>query len=668
MNQPSATAHHKYCAAVPAKCSPKLSFIMTSVEQNPVVAVACPRGSTPQTLPQQSGYRPDIDALRALAVVSVVLYHAFPSLLPGGFVGVDIFFVISGYLITSHILRELSDSTFSIATFYSRRIRRIFPALLIVLVATYFMGWRNLLPEEFKSLGKHIAGGSLSVSNLVLWREAGYFDAAADQKPLLHLWSLGVEEQFYLFWPVILWVVARLKRSPSWVITTLGAASFLSCVIVVRTDPTFAFYLPVTRAWELMAGSMLAYREFRRPSGQVRHAELGVVAGAIALLLSIGLLNSSVTFPGWWALGPVMGAYLVIRGGRDSALMRRVCTRPVLLIGLISYPLYLFHWPILSFLRLLSSGVPAWTLRAAAVAVAIPLAWLTYRFIELPIRRARRSNVFAISLLILVLGAGFGGYNAYDRNGMEFRMNRLVSQFADGIHFDVEKEWRRGACYLEGAGETFAPECVPEGAEPLIFLWGDSRAAAVYPGFRDEQVKYGVRVAEFSASGCPPLRGGDDRCGRINANALSALRKAVPHTLILTANWSPDRLAAVRDTVAAARSAGVKRIVLLGQVPTWESPLPKLYWLYWREHHEELPARTRFALDPKAAEYDRLGAATAQQLGIEYVSAYSAMCNAEGCLTRTGKGRGMIVTFDDSHLTPSGAREVLRVAGPSLLH
>ncbi|MBR7976303.1 acyltransferase [Burkholderia vietnamiensis] len=641
---------------------------MTSVEQNHVVSVAAPRNSTSHMSHQPIGYRPDIDGLRALAVVSVVLYHAFPSLLPGGFLGVDIFFVISGYLITSHILRELSDLTFSIATFYSRRIRRIFPALLIVLVVTYLTGWRNMLPDEFKSLGKHIAGGSLSIANLVLWREAGYFDTAADQKPLLHLWSLGVEEQFYLFWPVILWLVARLKRSAGCVIATLGVGSFISCVILVRTAPTFAFYLPITRAWELMVGSMLAYQEFRRPQGQFEHAELGVAAGVITLLLSIGLLNSHVTFPGWWALAPVLGTYLIIKGGKDSSLLRRVCTRPVLFIGFISYPLYMFHWPILSFLRLLSSGVPAWTLRAAAVAVTIPLAWLTYRFIELPIRRSRHSNVFAVSLLVLVLGTGFAGYNAYARDGMEFRMSHLVSQFADGAHFNIDKEWRRGTCYLEGVGEeTFSPACSEPGTEPLVFLWGDSHAAAVYPGLRNEQAKYGVRVAEFSASGCPPLIEGEDRCGRITQHALSALRQAVPHTLILTANWSPDRLAAIKDTVAAARSAGVKRIVLLGQVPTWESSLPKLYLLYWREHHQELPERTWFGLDHKAAQYDRLGAATAQKLAIEYVSAYGAMCNAEGCLTRTGAGRGTIVMFDDSHLTPSGAREILRVTAPRLL-
>ncbi|MBN3729526.1 acyltransferase family protein [Burkholderia sp. Tr-20390] len=642
---------------------------MNTVDQNSVLAASVMRASRKHTdVRPAPGYRPDIDVLRALAVVSVVVFHAFPGVFPGGFVGVDIFFVISGYLITSHILRELEEGRFSLGSFYSRRIRRILPALLIVLVGAYVMGWFNLLPDEFGALGKHIAGGALSVANLVLWKEAGYFDASADLKPLLHLWSLGVEEQFYLFWPLILWAVTRLRRSPMWAISVLGVLSFASCVIIVRSDPTTAFYWPITRAWELMIGSLLAYREAGRGQRDVRHADAGVVAGIAMLIASIVLMNSHLTFPGWWALVPTVGAYLVVQGGQHSPLMRRIATRPVLMVGLISYPLYLFHWPLLSFLRMMSTGVPAWYLRAAAVAIAFPAAWITYRFVELPIRRSRWSRSAAVTLLVLVLGAGFGGYNAFDRNGLEFRMAHLTEKFADGIHFDLGREWRRGTCYLEGPIESFSPECVEQGAAPLVFLWGDSRAAAIYPGFRDERTGTNVRVAEFSASGCPPLLGGTDRCGRINAAALDALKAAKPHTLVLTANWSEDRFAGLARTVAEAREAGVKRIVLLGQVATWESPLPTLYWVYWRQHHQELPARSSYGVDPRSSQLDREGEEVAKKLGIEYVSAYRAMCDGNECLTRTGAGRGMIVSFDGSHLTPSGAQAVMRAIAPLLLH
>ncbi|MDN7413115.1 acyltransferase family protein [Burkholderia vietnamiensis] len=615
-----------------------------------------------------AGYRPDIDVLRALAVSSVILFHAFPRLLRGGFIGVDIFFVISGYLITAHILRDLGESHFSFGAFYGRRIRRIFPALLIVLVGCYLAGWFSLLPEEFKALGKQIAGGAASLSNLLLWTEAGYFDATAIEKPLLHLWSLGVEEQFYLLWPAVLWACVRAKRSPMLLILALGALSFTACVIIVRIDPTAAFYWPLTRAWELMAGSLLACKESREGRRAVGNPEYGVAAGGLLLASSIALMNSHLTLPGWWTIAPTLGTCLVIRNGRDSALLRHACVRPVLTLGLISYPLYLFHWPILSFLRLMSSGTPAWPLRATAVAITVPLAWATYRYVELPIRRTHSPRAVAVTVFILVLGVGYAGLNAYDRDGLEFRMSRLGARFADGVHIDIDHEWRRGACYLEGKGEeSFSPECIEAGTAPLVFLWGDSHAAAIYPGLRDKHRDFGVRVAEFSASGCPPLLGGSDRCGRINDTVLAALKRAKPHTLILTANWDTMRLAALGKTVEAARSAGVSRIVLLGQVATWQSGLPKLYWLYWREHHRELPEHSTFALDPRAAAYDDAGDATAKALGIEYVSAYRAMCDADGCLTRVGPGRGKMVEFDDSHLTPAGAGAVTAATAPMLL-
>ncbi|MBI0328406.1 acyltransferase family protein [Burkholderia plantarii] len=616
-----------------------------------------------------AGYRPDIDVLRALAVLSVVVFHALPAMLPGGFVGVDVFFVISGYLITSHLLRDLGESRFSLAAFYGRRIRRLFPALLVVLAGVYLFGWFNLLPDEFKSLGKHIAGGATSVANLVLWSEAGYFDASADHKPLLHLWSLGVEEQFYLAWPLLLWVASRARRGPLWAVLGLGTLSFAANLAIVGHAPTAAFYWPVTRAWELMIGSLLACREARSPQPAPRHPELGALAGLALLLGSMALMNARLTFPGAWALAPTLGAALLIHHGRASRLMARLATRPVLLVGLISYPLYLIHWPILSFLRLMSIGVPAWYLRVAGALAAVPLAWLVYRCVERPARRSRRPRLVTGLLLVLVLAIGYLGYNTYRRDGLAFRMSRLTERFAGGAHFDLDHDWRRGTCYLEGADqERFASSCVEPGSAPLVFLWGDSRAAAIYPGFVAQQGRFGVRLGEFSASGCPPLLGGNDHCGRIAAAALDALRAARPHTLVLTANWDAERLAALDRTVAAARAAGVQRIVLLGQVATWQSSLPTLYWVYWRAHHAELPERSDFGIDPAARRYDLLGAATARRLGIDYVSAYDAMCNAAGCVTRSGDGRGRIVSFDGSHLTPDGARDVMSRIAPQLLH
>lgn len=642
-------------------------------------AVATPYHAShaaPLTHDRIAGYRADVDGLRAISVLAVLVFHAFPGFLRGGFVGVDIFFVISGYVITKHMLREIDAGNFSFLGFYSRRIRRIFPALLLVFVGLYAFGWFNMLPEEFKQLGKHIAAGAASIANLVLWREAGYFDVSAELKPLLHLWSLGVEEQFYLAWPVLLLATLRARQSPLWPIAIVGLGSFaLNISSVAHHHAVAAFYSPLTRAWEPMIGALLAYRhhsDHARQAAAGRSAPLGQVksmAGFSLLALSLAFVNASSAFPGWWALGPTMAAYLLIDAGATRTIARRVLGwAPLVAIGLVSYPLYLAHWPLLSALRIISSGTAPVTWRALALLLSLLLAILTYRYLETPIRQSRHPRRIVGMLLLLMAGCGLAGYNAYQRDGMGFRMSRMVGAFADGMQFDRDKLWRRGACYLEGADRVFSTSCVDPGTGTLVMLWGDSRSAALYPGVRSASQERGVRLAQFSTSGCPPLIGGEARCAQANAQALARARETRPAVVLLTANWTTDRLQALRGTVDALHTIGVKRIVLIGQVATWQSSLPKLYWLFWREHHETMPARTLFGLDPLSKQYDQEGSAIAKSLGIEYISAYDAMCNASGCLTRTGPGRGNIVMFDDSHLTPAGAEAVMGRIAPRVFN
>ncbi|WP_330996115.1 acyltransferase family protein [Burkholderia territorii] len=606
------------------------------------------------------GYRADIDGLRAVSVLAVLIFHAFPNFLHGGFVGVDIFFVISGYVITAHMLREIDAGTFSFMGFYGRRVRRIFPALLLVLVCIYGFGWFNMLPEEFKQLGKHIGGGAASIANFVLWHEAGYFDVSAELKPLLHLWSLGVEEQFYLVWPVLLFVTVRARLSAAWPILLVGVGSFLLNIATVHGDSVAAFYSPLTRVWEPMLGAFLAYRHhhFRREfSTSLGNAK--AIVGFVAIGLSLAFVNDSLAYPGWCAVGPTVGALFLIDAGASQTIARTVLGwKPLVGVGLISYPLYLYHWPLLSTLRILSNGAVPLEWRGVALLCCFPLAFLTYRYIEKPIRNSARPKLVVVVLALLMGGCGFAGYNVYTRDGMEFRMSEMVGAFTDGVYFDRDKIWRRGECYLEGADRGFRASCVDSGTGPLFMLWGDSRSAALYPGLRGVSELRGVRLAQFSTSGCPPLLAGDGRCARVNARVLELTKEIRPSVVLLTANWDTDRLEALRGTIDALHFIGVKRVILIGQVPTWQSSLPKLYWLFWRMHHEMLPARTFFGVDPASQRYDREGAAIAASLGIEYISAFDAMCDTSGCLTRTGSGRGNIVMFDDSHLTPAGAEAV----------
>jgi peptidoglycan/LPS O-acetylase OafA/YrhL len=292
-------------------------------------------------------YRADIDGLRALAVLAVILFHTFPNELPGGFVGVDIFFVISGYLITQIILEDLDSGGFTAASFYSRRVRRIFPALILVLIVTFAFGWHYFLPIELASLGKNILASALFSANLMLLSEVNYFDVAAHVEPLLHLWSLGIEEQFYLVWPLLLWSLPRKRLLLATFI--ILSASFTLNITMIAHHPLETFYLPFTRAWELMAGAALAQTSRENE----HHHDLLATVGTGAIALSFFFINTKTPFPGLAAAIPVVGTLFLIRS--EGSFLNRVVlsNRATTSIGVISYPLYLWHWPLLVFAEVL---------------------------------------------------------------------------------------------------------------------------------------------------------------------------------------------------------------------------------------------------------------------------------------------------------------------------
>ncbi|RSZ47078.1 MULTISPECIES: acyltransferase family protein [unclassified Variovorax] len=330
-------------------------------------------------------YRPDIDGLRAIAVGSVLVYHAFPTALMGGFIGVDIFFVISGFLITTIILQSLAVGDFSYRDFYARRIRRIFPALLVVLFATLCAGWYLLLSDEFAELGKQTVGGAAFVANFVFWGESGYFDTAAETKPLLHLWSLGIEEQFYIFWPLLLGLAWRKGWPIVRVVLAVAAVSFVVNVTTVHPLPAASFYSPASRFWELMVGGILACMRLKPPTPSAWRSHVQSVVGVGLIVLGLVMIRSTKAFPGWWALLPTLGAVSCIAAGPNGVLNKYLLSNRVMVwIGLISYPLYLWHWPLLAFVRIVEADPlhPSPVYRAGAMVASVLLAWATYRFIE----------------------------------------------------------------------------------------------------------------------------------------------------------------------------------------------------------------------------------------------------------------------------------------------
>jgi peptidoglycan/LPS O-acetylase OafA/YrhL len=622
-------------------------------------------------------YRPDVDGLRAIAVLAVMAFHAFPSAVSGGFAGVDVFFVISGFLISGVIFEGLREGRFSFADFYWRRVRRIFPALIVVLLACLALGWLVLLPDEYSELGKHVAAGAGFVANIVLWREAGYFDIAAELKPLLHLWSLGVEEQYYLVWPVMLVLLHRRLQWMLWAIIALAALSFAANLWLTGRNSDAAFFLPVGRFWELFAGGLLAYflHYGRLPDSQAGlKAGLGVVLIAASLLV----LGPEHSFPGGWALLPVAGAVLLIWAGPSAWINRRVLAHPALVfVGLISYPLYLWHWPLLAFARIVHGGEPPVATRLGLCALSAVLAWLTYELVEKKVRFAtmaslRRYSVPALAASMATLGVA--GVLAFD--------SRLLPQsaaLADIREIAIAfKDW-------DHAGD----HTIRGDSGRAVLFFGDSHMQQFWP--RIKKIA-GERAAPLhtlilkSSGGCAPIPGIERkgyRCRQFVDDALDLARQPHIDTVVIAASWvgfvkrddyykvgdpeqaplkllAPESEWVLQDFQAALAelTAAGKRVVLVLSSPRGSALDPKS-WI----DRDGLTVQIRAA--PAPVSRRELAALTspiderlkriADAVGASVIDPAEWLCTRWVCPSVDERGRPLYK--DASHLRASAARE-----------
>jgi peptidoglycan/LPS O-acetylase OafA/YrhL len=455
---------------------------------------------------QKLNYRHEIDGLRAIAVLSVVIFHAFPTYITGGFIGVDIFFVISGYLISTIILREMDKGYFNFLQFYIRRIKRIFPSLIIVMGACFIVGWFTLLPDEYKNLGKHILGGVSFTSNFILLNESGYFDVSSDTKPLLHLWSLGIEEQFYIIWPLLLWIFWKKNINIFTAIVFLSSVSFLLNLKGVKQDMVATFFLPQTRFWELLSGGLLAWvLLFKKNTFFILRMKvdnwlsifiynkkpindgntLSNFTSCIGLcLLTYGFfaINKESYYPGLFATIPVLGAILIIASRRDSWVNRVLLSNRVFVwFGQISYPLYLWHWSLLAFSKIIIGDLPSLKIRISCIFISIILAWITYNCVERPIRFSGliRNN---ITLPIFMLMLAFVGGIVYLKDGLMFRLDEKANQIKLVTNWPQSKNY--SAACKEKYGSQFNDYCLisHENQDPEIVIFGDSTANHLFDG------------------------------------------------------------------------------------------------------------------------------------------------------------------------------------------
>ncbi len=613
-------------------------------------------------------YRPEIDGLRTIAVLPVILFHAGISIFSGGYVGVDVFFVISGYLITSILLRELAEGRFSLVNFYERRARRILPALFVVMFACIPFAWVWMLPWQFAEFGRSLVAVVVFVSNIQFWRESGYFAATAEEKPLLHTWSLAVEEQYYILFPIGLWLLWRFGARA--VAVGIVLASLISLGLSEwgwRNQPNANFYLLPTRAWELLAGSLLALWVSRRALPTGRWAEFGSAAGLAMIFYAILVFDKGTPFPSLWALLPVGGAVLVILcANADTLTGRFLSLRPMVGIGLISYSAYLWHQPLFAFARIRSITHPSQTLMLVLAVAAFVLAWMTWKWIETPFRKRAgmrspsRRAIFLMSggagAVLLTLGLVLDNQSYFKSTLPKAGLELLKNSSASNTHF-------RKQCFLSSGNRDLASfdrgYCLNMRTDkPNVLLIGNSHAAHFAQALFDSFPK--VNLLQATSSGCAPvlpLRG-SKRCVKLMEEVFDAfLRENRLDGIVLSAYWRHKDLPGLQKTIAMLRQYS-DNIIVIGPAVTYEAALPSVLLNGLRfgadKTLEDYAAKFRspeqFTLD-----HDMSNAISGID-GVTYFSVINSMC-APQCDVFDAAGAPM--TFDKGHLTYPAAMEVL---------
>ena len=617
-------------------------------------------------------FRPDIEGLRALAIVPVVAFHAWPRLLTGGYVGVDVFFVISGYLITTLLLQRLATGKYSVASFYAARIRRIFPALFVMLALIVPAAWLLLSPQDLREFARVFGATGLFASNIELYRTTGYFEGATELKPLVHTWSLAVEEQYYIVFPLLLAALYRWARGAiGLVLAAVGVVSLAYAQYLLGHDGPLAFYSALSRTCELMVGSLLAVRAERGGPPLPASARQGLgLAGLAAIVSSCLLLKPDSTFPGFTALWPCLGAAALIEAGRgEGSLASRVLAlSPLRWIGALSFSLYLWHWPMLVFARHWLLGQPDVLQAGVAVALAVALAWGSLRWVETPVRQAtwsQRSMLMsggaAIAACLLLAGGLFwGGRRAGEAPS---RANALLTAAAD---FSPGRE----RCHTrERVQITYADRCQfgPADAPRQLAVWGDSHGVEI--GHVLSEFLEGDRsLAAMTAAACPPsvdfALPGRFYCRPHNEAMLAGLvgDAKVDRVLIVTraSSYMGDAGTAAafeRGLQAAIRAltAAGKEVWLLDPVPTYDYPVPAALAQYQRRGLD--PAGFGMTRDDyRRSEEAALAtlARAAAATGAKRVAVDETLCGPGRCAVVGADGRGLYL--DNNHLSMAGAR------------
>jgi peptidoglycan/LPS O-acetylase OafA/YrhL len=625
-------------------------------------------------------YRPDIDGLRAVAVLSVLAFHIHLRGIQGGFVGVDVFFVISGYLISSIVFNEISESRYSVIGFYERRIRRIFPALFAMLGIVSLFAVIYLLPAELVAYSKSMLAATASASNFYFWRHSGYFDAPTSY-PLLHTWSLAVEEQFYILFPIFLILVrkffpSRLRLS----IIVLFCASLVASVIIVSQNRQTAFYMPYTRAWELLLGTILSLEMFPHLD-RAWLRNLATLAGIGLIGFSIFFYTERTLFPGLTALAPCLGSALIIGAGEGgSSLVAKVLSwRPIVFIGLISYSLYLWHWPIIV-LQQMGVFIGASAITSQRLAALLPqhrldmivevllsmvFGILSWRFVERPFRsgplRLSGRPLFALAGAVMVILIGFSSWTVFAK-GFEGRFPPDALAVA-ATHHDSEEIVRTG-CFLtsdyhfENYNYNLCLHQDGSGQKKNYLLIGDSHSAMMWSALASALPD--ANVMQASTFDCPPLLHSEHHpdCEKMTAYIFqNYLLSHQIQGLFMIGRWTEKQLPELTATIAWAKQHNIP-VTVFGPVPEYDGPLPRLlaYSIAWNKPN----FASQHRVNGNAAIDAQMQSMAENVWHVRYVSLYQELCSANGCAEYADTAHKIPLMDDDNHLNQFGAHLVVR--------
>lgn len=621
-------------------------------------------------------YRADIDGLRAVAVLGVLLYHLDPRLVPGGYVGVDVFFVISGFLISRIIYGEMEAGGFSIARFYVRRARRILPALLSVVLVTSVLAMLLLYPGERVQYAQSAIASTLFSANLYFYATLNYFSPAADEIPLLHLWSLGIEEQFYILFPLLALLLTRMGRRMFTVLLgILFLASLLSCAHALAVNPSGAFYLLPFRAFELLVGALIALVPVAWSPGR-RLAGVLSWGGLAAITVAMYGFDKKTLFPGFAALLPCAGAALLIMASGHGGVGRLLSSKAMVWVGKRSYSLYLVHWPVIVFAHRLwpDSSSLAWVPLLAAVSLV--LAHLNFEWVEQKLRNAKLSwsnarvlTTSAASMLVVVT-AGAGVLAA---KGFPGPQNGHVEKVLASLDYDPSVDYRSRTCFLDpdqSPDQADVTDCIPAKGKPRAMLWGDSHAIHFLKGFQPAFASKGYEIGALTASACPPLVGVEiaerPHCRAFNEFALARLVQEKPDIVILSALWyaDPAWMDALDKSIATLRGAGI-RVAVLGISPMFKQRVPLVVADKMRAGID--PRYSDDDLDPKWVDAPEamMKAHFKARTDVTFISVMDLACHRGRCPLLDEQDRPYY--YDIAHLTPEGSVHYAELLTPAIL-